>query len=167
MVEPWMRGPLPGVHPMIQPLLFSFQQAREDLERWTDGLATEQLWARLLDLGPVGFHVRHAGRAAERLSVYLKGEQLTEEQLDELKREMEGGASREELLTDLDSRLRIAETVARGLDPQSWTEPRFVGRKHLPTTVGGLITHIAEHTQRHVGEAIVTAKVVRHLTSPG
>ncbi len=163
MVEPWMRGPLEGVHPVIQPLLFSFQQAREDLEKWTERLTPEQLWARPLDLGPVGFHVRHAGRAAERLAVYLKGEQLTERQIDELKREMEPGATREELLSDLEDRLRMAETVVRGIDPASWTEPRHVGRKRLPTTVGGLITHIAEHTQRHVGEAIVTAKVVRHF----
>lgn len=164
-VETWLRGPLEGVAPQVQPLLFSFQQAREDLERWTEGLNTEQMWARPMDLGPVGFHVRHIGGAAERLMAYLEERELTPEQLGELKHEMDPGASREELLAQLHARLNAAEQVVRGVDPKQWTAPRHVGRKRLPTTVGGLITHIAEHTQRHVGETIVTAKVVR-VTSP-
>jgi len=35
-----------------------------------------------------------------------------------------------------------------------------VGRAMLPSTVGGLLIHCAEHTQRHVGQAVTTAKVV-------
>jgi len=30
----------------------------------------------------------------------------------------------------------------------------------LPTTVGGLLVHVADHTQRHVGQAVTTAKIV-------
>jgi hypothetical protein len=160
-VEPWMRGPLAGVDPMIQPLLFSLQQAHEDLDKWTAGLTTEQLWARPFGLGPVGFHIRHAGGSIERLLVYTTGGQLSEQQLADLKSEMEPGASRDELFTQLEARFQAAERIARGLEVSAWTEPRSVGRKQLPTTLGGLLTHIAEHTQRHVGEAIVTAKVVR------
>jgi hypothetical protein len=162
-VEPWMRGPLEGIEPLVQPLLFCFQQAREDLEKWTEGLTPEQMWARPMDLGPVGFHVRHIGGAVERLMVYLEGGQLSEKQLADLKAEMDPGPSREELLVQLDDRLCAAETVAKNIDPSSWTEARYIGRKRLPTTVGGLVMHIAEHTQRHVGEAIVTAKVVRRV----
>jgi hypothetical protein len=55
----------------------------------------------------------------------------------------------------------LAEAVVKAIDPRTWQDARAVGRKQLPTTVGGLITHIAEHTQRHVGEAIITAKLVR------
>ena len=29
--EPWMRGPIPGVDPLLAPILYSFQMAREDL----------------------------------------------------------------------------------------------------------------------------------------
>jgi hypothetical protein len=36
-----------------------------------------------------------------------------------------------------------------------------VGRKKLPTTVIGLIVHLAEHTQRHVGQAVSAAKLAR------
>jgi len=119
------------------------------------------MWATPLDLGPVGFHVRHIGGSVERLMVYLQGGQLSDAQMADLKSEMMPGASRDELMAQLDARFRAAEQTARGIDPGSWMEPRYVGRKQLPTTVGGLMTHIAEHTQRHVGEAIVTAKVVR------
>jgi uncharacterized damage-inducible protein DinB len=52
-----------------------------------------------------------------------------------------------------------AEAVIRAIDPATHGDARTVGRKRLPTTVIGLLTHIAEHTQRHVGQAIVTAKL--------
>jgi uncharacterized damage-inducible protein DinB len=31
----------------------------------------------------------------------------------------------------------------------------------MPTTVAGLLVHVADHAQRHVGQAITTAKIVR------
>jgi hypothetical protein len=46
-------------------------------------------------------------------------------------------------------------------------QPRRVGRKQLPTSVGGLLVHVADHTQRHVGQAITTAKVVIGLRPAG
>jgi hypothetical protein len=61
----------------------------------------------------------------------------------------------------MDEAFRRAELVIRALDPARLTEPRAVGRKHLPTTVIGLLTHIAEHTQRHVGQAISATKLAR------
>ncbi len=36
------------------------------------------------------------------------------------------------------------------------TEYRPVGRKELPSTVIGLLFHAAEHSQRHVGQLLVT-----------
>jgi uncharacterized damage-inducible protein DinB len=39
-------------------------------------------------------------------------------------------------------------------------EERHVGKKQLPTSGGGLLVHVADHTQRHVGQAITTAKIV-------
>jgi len=51
--------------------------------------------------------------------------------------------------------------VVRAIDPTTIAEPREVGRKRLPTTVIGLLTHIAEHTQRHVGQAISASKLAR------
>jgi len=159
--EPWLSGPLTGVSPFIAPLLFSFEQAREDLERFTEGLTTGQIWRQVGSINPVGREVRHIGGAVDRLLTYLQGRQLDEQQLAALQSESQAGGSREELLAGMDAAFRKAEAVVRALDPTSLTQPREVGRKRLPTTVIGLIVHIAEHTQRHVGQAIVAAKLAR------
>jgi uncharacterized damage-inducible protein DinB len=147
--EPWLRGPIPGVDPLTAPVLYAFTQAREDLAHYTENLTTEQLWTR-----QVGFHIRHIARSTDRLIAYLKGQQLAPEQFGE----GEPGASREELLAELDSAFNRAELTIREIDPSTLAEPREVGRKKLPTTVIGLLTHIAEHTQRHVGQAITGAR---------
>jgi hypothetical protein len=164
--EPWLRGPDLAVHPIVRPLVHSLVQVREDLERWTRDLTTQEIWAWPMGLGAVGFHIRHTGRSADRLTTYLEGRQLTDQQIAELKSEMHGGATRDELLAELNFHLLRCEAVAEATDPRTWYDPREVGRKKLPTTVGGLITHIAEHSQRHVGAAIVTAKVVKALRGP-
>ena len=74
------------------------------------------------------------------------------------------GLSREELLAGLNQAFREAETVIRSIDPATLADARTVGRQRLPTTVIGLLTHIAEHTQRHVGQAIAAAKLVALLS---
>jgi uncharacterized damage-inducible protein DinB len=164
--EAWMRGALAGVDPLAAPVLFSFQQAREDLARYTEGLTTEQIWATPHGFGSVGFHLRHIAGSTDRLMTYLEGRQLSDAQLDVLRKEKEPGASREELLAGMDAAFRSAEAVVRGLDAAALGEPREVGRRKLPTTVIGLLTHIAEHTQRHVGQAISAAKLARVTPPP-
>ena len=159
--EPWLRGPIEGIHPLTAPVLYAFQQAREDLEHYTEGMTHEQLWATLHGSGSVGFHVRHIAGSTERLMVYLQGRQLTPEQLTASAAEHETGADRATLLAELDRVFSAAEAVVRGIDPATLAEPREVGRQRLPTTVIGLLTHIAEHTQRHTGQAIVSAKWAR------
>lgn len=158
--EPWLRGAIPGVPAFAAPLLHSFQQAREDLVRATASLTAPQLWERPAGAASVGFHIRHIGGAADRLCTYLEGKQLSEEQLAFLRAELEPGESREALFARLDADLQRVEAVVSALDPGSLTGPRAVGRKQLPTTVIGLIVHIAEHTQRHTGQAVTTARIV-------
>jgi len=145
--EPWLRGPIPGVDPLIAPVLYTFTQAREDLARYTEGLTAEQLWS-----STVGFHIRHISRSTDRLIGYLEG------RLPQQLGDGDPGATREDLLAELDSAFHRAEAVVRSIDPATLRDAREVGRKRLPTTVIGLLTHIAEHTQRHVGQAITAAK---------
>ena len=159
MEEPWLRGPIPGVSPLLAPVLASFLQVREDLARYTEGLTVDQIWSAPSGLGSVGFHLRHIAGSVERLTAYLQGKDLTPIQMTALRGEKEPGAGREELLEAVDCALRDAEIVVRSIDPATLADPRWVGRKRLPTTVIGLLTHIAEHTQRHVGQAIVTARL--------
>jgi uncharacterized damage-inducible protein DinB len=161
MPEAWMTGPIPGVDTYVAPLLYSFQMAREDLAQWTDGLTTDQIWATPHGFNSVGFHLRHIAGATDRLLTYVEGGQLSEAQMSVLQAEKEPGATREDLLAGVADAFARAESVARALDPAHLTDARGVGRKQLPTTVIGLLVHIAEHTQRHVGQAICAAKLAR------
>jgi len=160
--EAWLRGPVAGVSPLIAPLLFSFQQAREDLRRCLDGLSAEQIWATPHGFGSLGFHLRHIAGSTDRLTVYLQGTALTPEQMAVLHAEhVSQNAAGEELFALIENAFRNAEAIVRTIDPSTLAEPRTVGRQHLPTTVIGLLVHIAEHTQRHVGQAIGAAKLAR------
>jgi DinB superfamily len=178
-IEPWLRGPLGDVHPLVAPTLHAYAQAREDIARWTKGFTDAEIWLRPNGLAPIGFQLRHIAGSVERLTTYLRGEQLTGEQLEAIRREMDHlevdpdpgrSGSLQELLSEVNEALRLSEQVIRAINPGMLTEPRSVGRKHLPTTVVGLVVHLAEHTQRHVGELIITAKVARRAehgrTSP-
>ena len=159
--EPWLRGPIDGVSPLTAPVLYAFQQAREDLAAHTEGLLPHQLWARPHGFGSVAFHVRHIAGSTRRLMTYLQGGELTAAQLDELRHEHDTGADRAALLAELEFAFHTAEAVVRSIDPATLADPRTVGRMKLPTTVIGLLTHVAEHTQRHTGQAIAAAKLAR------
>jgi uncharacterized damage-inducible protein DinB len=143
------------------PVFHSFAQVREDLARYTEGLSTEDVWRRTGSLPSLGFHLRHIAHSVDRLVTYLCGEQLSEAQIATLKQEGEPGASLEELLADVDAQLSAAEARLRTVAKDSMEEPRYIGKKRLPSTVLGLLVHVAEHTQRHLGQAITTAKLAR------
>jgi hypothetical protein len=157
--EPWLRGALPDVDPLLAPALRSFEQVREELARWTTGVADAQVWQAPPGLAPLGFHLRHIAGSLDRLTTYLEGDSLSPAQLADLAAEMEPRGGRAELLAGVDRALRRADAVIRDLDPARLREPRAVGRQALPTTAIGLVVHLAEHTQRHLGQAILTAKL--------
>jgi uncharacterized damage-inducible protein DinB len=159
--EPWLRGPIADVSLLVSPILYTFQQAREDLAAHTEGLTRDQIWATPNGFGSVGFHLRHIAGSTARLFTYIQGRQLTDEQMAALDREKTAEGDRLELLAGIAQVFAEAERVVLGLDPERLAEPREVGRKRLPTTVIGLLTHIAEHIQRHVGQAISAAKLAR------
>jgi uncharacterized damage-inducible protein DinB len=163
--EPWLRGPFPGIHPLLAPAFYSFQAAREDLARFTEGLTTEELWARPRGLNSVGRELKHIAGSVDRLVTYLEGRQLGPDQMAALRTEDEAGPSRDELLAMVDQAFLRAESVIRAVDAERLAEPRVVGRKQLPTTVIGLVVHMAEHTQRHVGRAIGAARLAQALRS--
>jgi uncharacterized damage-inducible protein DinB len=162
--EPWMRGPIEGVHPLLAPVLYSFQMAREDLEKHTAGLPAARIWATPHGLASVGFHILHIAGSTSRLVTYLQGRELAAAQLDAMAAEKSPREpSRDQLLATLNQAFRDAEAVIRATDPATLADARTVGRKRLPTTLIGLLTHIAEHTQRHVGQAIAAAKLAAVL----
>lgn len=159
MTEPWLRGTL-GELPVIQRALqHSLQMAEEDTARWCAPLDHNELHARPFDLPSVAFQLRHIARSLDRFCCYAEGAPLTGEQLTALAAEMNGEGSREAIFSELQASL---ENTRRRLSAvrQPLDTPIAIGRKRLPTTVAGLLVHAAEHTQRHVGQAITTAKVL-------
>jgi Protein of unknown function (DUF664). len=162
--EAWLRGPLAGVPPVVTPLFFTFTQVREDLERHTSGLTTDDVWRRVGNTAPLGFHLRHIPGSVDRLLTYLEERSLSEEQLQALKQELSPGADVATLLGEMRSRFENAEHRLKNLSFDDLHAPRYIGRKRLPTTVLGLLVHIAEHTQRHLGQAITTTKLLKNST---
>jgi hypothetical protein len=160
-VEPWLRGPLEGVHPLLAPTLHAYAQAREDVMHWTDGLTDDQIWSCPQGLAPVGFQLRHIAGSVERLTAYLQGKQLSPAQLEDTHHEMHPGPTLSNLIERVNTALHASEQVIRAIDPATLPQSRTVGRQRLPTTVVGLVVHLAEHTQRHIGELIITTKLAR------
>jgi len=145
---------------VVRAVIHALELAREDIEKWCAPLSDEALNARPADVAPVAFHLRHIVRSLDRLLTYAEGGQLRAEQLAVLKTELDPGATRAALFSEF--RMGIEEAIrrVRAFASADLEQPRGVGRKALPTTVGGLLVHCADHTQRHTGQAITTAKVV-------
>lgn len=158
--EPWLRGPLPGAAPWIVPVLHSFMQVREDLQKYVAGMSTSEIWCDVNN-GSIGFHMKHIAGSVDRLTAYLTGNELTPEQLNALARERAGSEDADSLIGLIDGALASCEQQLRTIPSESLYEQRTVGRKRLPTTVLGLLVHLAEHTQRHLGQIITLAKIVR------
>lgn len=164
--EVWLRGPLPKVTPVLQPAAHALLQAAEDIERATASLTIDALWIRPGGAASAGFHLRHIAGSIDRLLTYARGEQLDEVQRKALAAEGEPGDPPADALALADratSSIGKAVDAIRAASSDSIAEPRGVGRANLPSTLGGLLFHIAEHTQRHTGQLITTGKIVRGL----
>ena len=161
--EVWLRGPLPAFPPLLQPIAHSLLQCREELTSSVTGLTPDQVWARPGGAASIGFHARHAAGSLDRLLTYARGERLSPAQQTFLT-----GEGHPDATSGIDVRLVAAfdEAVERALEQLRTTsettllEARGVGRDQLPSTVLGLLFHAAEHTQRHVGQLVTTAKVL-------
>jgi hypothetical protein len=163
MVEPWLRGTLTEVDALRRQVLHALDLAAEDVERWCAGLSDAEMNARPFGIAPVAFQLRHIARSLDRLLTYAEGRTLNGAQMDALASEMERGAFAEVVLAEVRAGLGESRRRVLMISQQSYEEPRGVGRALLPSTVGGLLVHCAEHTQRHVGQAVTTAKVVMGL----
>jgi uncharacterized damage-inducible protein DinB len=162
--EVWLRGALPGVPALLQPVAHGLLQCREEAHDKLGDLTGAQLTSRPGGAGSVSFHLTHAMGSLDRLFTYARGQQLSEEQFVALRAEPaanEKSTSAEALLRDLDAAVERAINQLRSTDEHELLAPREVGRGRLPSTVLGLLFHAAEHTQRHLGQAVTTARVVR------
>ncbi|MFB9865521.1 DinB family protein [Rufibacter immobilis] len=163
-LEVWLRGLLPDVPALLQPVAHALLQAQEEVQRYLQDFPQELLWERPAGVASVGFHLQHLVGILDRLLTYARGESLSEEAFQYLKAEgtpSTTGGSVEELVQNFNRQLEKALAQIKATDPSTLTQERGVGRAQLPSTVGGLLFHAAEHTQRHVGQLLVTSKILK------
>jgi hypothetical protein len=160
MVEPWLRGTHTDVDAVARQVLHALELADEDVALWCSGLTDAEMNARPFGLPPLAFHLRHIARSLDRLLSYAEGTQLDATQRTALQTELDGGATRENVLAEFTAALRASAARVRAFSPEHFNTARGVGRSALPSTVGGLLVHCADHTQRHVGQTVTTAKLL-------
>jgi len=163
--EPWLRGPLDGVDPYLMPAAHALTHAGEDLARVVPDVPKDALWKRPGSAASVGFHLRHVAGSIDRLLAYARGEALTDAQRAAAKAEEDPGAPEDAPALLAEAQAAIARAIAqiRSTPRGMLLDPRGVGRAQLPSTVLGLLFHVAEHTQRHTGQLIATARAVRDV----
>jgi uncharacterized damage-inducible protein DinB len=159
-VEPWLRGTHAEVPAVGRAVLHALELALDDITKWTAGLTDAEVHASPLTLPPIAFHLRHIARSVDRILSYAEGNQLTDEQMAALKSEQSGSESLAELIAAVEISVTDAADRIRNLATADFNTPRAVGRKQLPTSIGGALIHVADHTQRHIGQAVTTAKVL-------
>ena len=159
-VEPWLRGTLMELDPLRRGVVHALWLASEDVTRWSESLSDAEMEMRPFGLPSVGFQMRHIVRSLDRLLTYADGSQLSAEQLAALKSELESSGLQVDLFAEFDRGIESAIARVRAIAQESYGEARGVGRAGLPSSVGGLLVHCAEHTQRHVGQLVTTTKVV-------
>jgi uncharacterized damage-inducible protein DinB len=162
--EVWLRGPVDGIPPLLQPAAHAILQVGEDVLPLVADLPPHQLWARPAGAAALGFHLLHLPGSLDRLLTYSRGAALTPEQVNALAAERTAHEDRPELtrlLARFASGIDAAIAYLRTVPETSLLTPREVGRKRLPSTTLGLIVHAAEHSSRHAGQIVTLNKVVR------
>jgi uncharacterized damage-inducible protein DinB len=163
-LEAWLRGPVPGIPDPLMPAAHAVIHASEDAARALDGLSRAAVWTEPGGAPSVGYHVRHLAGALDRLLTYARDERLTDAQLAALAAEGAApgpDADAAALRTLLEAATARALAQLATTDAGTLLEPRRVGRRGLPSTVGGLLFHAAEHAARHAGQALTTSRIVR------
>ncbi|UYZ61573.1 DinB family protein [Hymenobacter weizhouensis] len=162
--EVWLRGPLPDVPPLLQPVAHALLQAREELPAALAGFPDELLTARPAGVASVGFHLRHLTGVLDRMQTYARHQPLTAAQLAYLAAENDvptTPGTTAALVQAFHEQVELMLAFLRATPEAVLPEFRPVGRAGLPSTVMGLLVHAAEHTTRHLGQLLVTARVVQ------
>src|SRR5687768_7800850 len=161
--EVWQRGPVPNIPALLQPVAHALLQANEELLSLMHDFPEALLWEKPAGVASPGFHLQHLSGVLDRLFTYARGEKLTQEQRNNLSQESQAtvpGLSVAVLLQRFQQQVDISLEQLKNTDEQTLTDFRGLGAKQIPTTVMGLLFHSAEHTMRHIGQLLVTVKVL-------
>jgi uncharacterized damage-inducible protein DinB len=162
--EVWLRGQLKNVPSLLQPVAHALLQAREEVNELMKDFPDELLWIKPAGTASVGFHLQHLSGVLDRLFTYSRGSALSDEQLAALKAEGVPAPTKTacaELVESFNQQVDKALEELQHMDEETLTEYRAVGRAQLPSTIMGLVFHAAEHTMRHLGQLLVTVRIVK------
>ena len=161
-LEYWLRGPVPGIPGLLQPVAHALLQVESEIHNALSGFPAEHLWKKPAGVASVGFHLQHIPGVIDRLFSYANQRELTETQKEYLDEEGKENNEKsiDDLLRHLDRTIQSAIEELKSVDETKLLEQRGVGRKKIPSNVLGLLFHAAEHAQRHTGQLLVTAKIV-------
>jgi uncharacterized damage-inducible protein DinB len=158
--EAWLRGAMEGYDPLVMPVVHALVQAREEIESLVTSVPEDQVWEMPGGAASVGFHIRHLGGALDRLFTYARGEALNEAQKAFARHESTPGATLADLVNEASATIEKALAQLHDTAGRDLMAAREVGRAKLPTTMLGALFHGAEHSTRHAGQAITTAKIL-------
>ena len=160
--EIWLRGPLDGITPFLQPVAHALLQAKEEINDMMREFPEHLLWEQPAGVASPGFHLQHLAGVLNRLFTYAEGRSLSEDQLTALKAEgkAETAGNLQELLQIFNQQVEKSIEQLKTTAADELTEFRGVGRAQLPSTVLGLLVHGAEHTMRHMGQLLVTVRIL-------
>ncbi|MGZ5222214.1 MAG: DinB family protein [Chitinophagaceae bacterium] len=160
--EFWLSGPIEGITAVLQPVVHAILQARREVNEALENFPGTLIWQRPGGVASVAFHLQHLAGVLDRLFTYARGEQLSALQLEALQKEgkEDKDVHLQNLLQQFNDQVERAIKQLKNTKEVSILEPRYVGRKQVPSTILGLLFHAAEHTQRHTGQLLVTARVV-------
>lgn len=162
--EVWLRGPLPDMPSLLQPVAHALLQAREEVTELMQNFPQELLWQKVAGMASPGFHLQHLTGVLDRLFTYARAEVLTDAQLAALQAEGQPGndaPAADTLVANFSRQVDLALTQLKMVDEQELTDVRGVGRAQMPSTQLGLYVHAAEHTMRHLGQLLVTVQVLK------
>jgi uncharacterized damage-inducible protein DinB len=159
--EYWLRGPVDNIPALLQPIAHTLLQATDEVKELMAGFPADLLWEKPGGVASPGFHLLHMTGVLDRLCTYAAGKPLSAEQLAYLAAEtLPGQQTPSSLVAQLEEQVSCTLQQLLATREASLTDRRTVGRKALPSTVQGLLFHAAEHTMRHLGQLLVTVKVL-------
>lgn len=163
--EYWLRGPLPGISAYLQPAAHALLQAREEVNELMTEFPNELLWQQPAGVASPAFHLQHLSGVLNRLFTYARGQTLMAEQLQRMKEEgvKDTSLTAGKLVKIFNEQVDEAIEQLKAIDEKMLNDFRGVGRAQLPSTVLGLLTHAAEHSMRHVGQLLVTVRVLKEV----
>ncbi|MBS1746201.1 MAG: DinB family protein [Bacteroidetes bacterium] len=165
--EFWLSGPQPGIPTLLQPVAHAILQSEAEINDALNNFPDTALWERPSGVASVAFHLQHIAGVQDRLFSYALGATLSSDQFEYLKKEgtPDDNITVGKLLQHLHHQTEKSIQQLKNTDEKSLTEVRYVGRKKIATTLMGILFHAAEHTMRHTGQLLVTAKIINPISN--